>query len=85
MRFHSKKKCNKQYKKLSKDVKNKFGDCVDLMRENPRHPLLGIHKLKGDKKPLRSIKVTGDYRAIFLQEGDSITFHEIGTHSELYS
>jgi mRNA-degrading endonuclease YafQ of YafQ-DinJ toxin-antitoxin module len=33
----------------------------------------------------RSINVTGDYRAIFHENKETVTFMTIGTHSELYS
>jgi mRNA-degrading endonuclease YafQ of YafQ-DinJ toxin-antitoxin module len=31
-----------------------------------------------------SIDITGDYRAIFLDEGNIVTFVMIGSHSQLY-
>ena len=77
--------CMRQYKKLPQDIQRKFNERVDLLLENPRNPLLRIHKLKGEKKPLMSMNVTGNYRALFTREDkDTITFHEIGTHSQLY-
>lgn len=42
------------------------------------------HKLQGYYEGCRSINVTGDYRAIFVEEVDSIKFLRIGTHVELY-
>ena len=30
------------------------------------------------------MNITGDYRALFVIEGDDVIFSEIGTHSDLY-
>ena len=55
-----------------------------MFKENPRHPLLRVHKLKGDMEPFESMNVTGDVRALFIREGTKASFYTIGTHSELY-
>ena len=74
----------KQYKKLPQKIRKRFLERLDIFKENPHHPLLRVHKLKGDMVPFESINVTGDIRALFIQEGTIITFYEIGTHSDLY-
>ena len=75
----------KQYTRLPQGIQKKTKERIRLFKKNPRDPLLRIHKLKGKKKPLKSMNITGDYRALFTQEDkDTITFHEIGTHSQLY-
>ena len=77
--------CMRQYKKLPQDIQRKFNERVDLLLENPRNPLLRIHKLKGKKKPLKSMNITGDYRALFIQKGKHLViFYRVGTHSQLY-
>ncbi len=55
-----------------------------MFRENQSASVLNIHQLHGDRKPLLSMNITGDYRALFLMNKDTVTFYEIGTHSELY-
>ena len=77
-------KFKKQYKKLPQNIRKRFLERLAVFEENPYHPLLNTHKLRGKKRAFRSINITGDYRAQFLWEGDVVTFHEIGTHSELY-
>lgn len=75
----------KQYKKLPPKLRKKFLERVALFKENPCHRLLRVHGLKGDKEPLISMNVTGDYRALFVWETEErVRFHQIGTHSELY-
>ena len=74
----------KQHKKLPLKIQERFFERVAVFKEDPYHPLLNVHRLHGKKRMFRSINITGDYRAQFLWEGDVVTFHEIGTHSELY-
>ena len=71
------------HKTAGKNTK-KFKERVALFKVDPHYPLLNTHRLHGKKRMFRSINITGDYRAQFLWEGDVVTFHEIGTHSELY-
>lgn len=75
----------RQYKKLPRKIQNRFDDRLSLLLEDMQNPLLGVHMLHGEKKPLLSMNVSGDYRALFLTQGNTVTFYEIGTHSELYS
>ena len=77
-------KFEKQYKKLTQKIQNKFKEQVRLFLSDYRDPSLCIHKLKGKYKSLVSMNVTGDYRALFSRKGDIIIFHSIGTHSQLY-
>ena len=77
-------KFRKQYKKLPQKIQDELKTRVKLFQENPRNPSLRIHKLKGEYRPLSSMNITGDYRVLFLKKGDIITFHAIGTHSQLY-
>lgn len=80
--FH--KNFKKQYKKLPNKVQRKFSERLDIFLDNDNHPLLNIHQLQGEGRPLISMNVTGDYRALFVREKESVTFHRIGRHSELY-
>ena len=79
-----KKKFIRQYTKLPVKIQKKFDERIAMLKENYHHPLLRVHALRGDRKPYKSMRVTGDYRALFVIEGDTIIFSEIGTHSELY-
>ncbi len=74
----------RQYKKLPLKIQKKFLERVAVFKENPRHPLLRVHRLQGDMELFESMNVTGDFRALFVREGVAATFHKIGTHSELY-
>lgn len=74
----------KQYKKSSEKIQKEFDKKLKLFLHTPLHPLLNNHPLKGKLLGLRSINITGDWRAIYSVENDDIIFELIGTHSQLY-
>jgi addiction module RelE/StbE family toxin len=74
----------KQAKKLSPGVRNKLLERVTVFSKNPLDPILRNHTLKGKYKGYRSIDITGDVRALYLQRSTEAIFDAVGTHSQLY-
>ena len=74
----------KQAKKLSPDLRDKLFERIAIFSHNPLHPTLRNHALRGKHKDYRSIDVTGDVRALYLQKDDEAIFDAVGTHSQLY-
>lgn len=74
----------RQYTKLSPKVRQKVDERIRLWHGNPLDTELRNHQLKGKYKAYRSIDVTGDYRALYLQQGGEAIFDLVGTHSQLY-
>jgi len=75
----------KRFDKLPKDIREQCNERLLLFETTSYHPLLNNHALNGDYAGYRSINVTGDYRAIFRYETETvITFVQIGTHHELF-
>lgn len=64
--------------------KSSFGERVRLFVDNPNHPLLRDHPLKGNKISLRAFSVTGGVRVVYKQIGKRIIFLDIGTHNQVY-
>ena len=76
---------DKQYAKLNIKVKVSFKKRIELFKDNPFDIRLRNHTLKGRYLGYRSIDVTGDVRALYTTQGDTIIiFGFIGTHSQLY-
>jgi len=76
---------DKQYAKLNVKVKTSFKRRLELFKANPFDISLRNHSLKGKYLGYRSIDVTGDVRALYTTQGDTIIiFGFIGTHSQLY-
>ncbi len=81
--FH--KKFNKRFAKLSVNLQEKATQRIQLFQVRPFDRRLNNHALTGKWTGYRSIDITGDYRAIYLAEGDSAAkFYTIDTHSNLY-
>ena len=80
------KKFKKQYEKAPKNIQATFQKKLILFQKNKFHPLINNHALTGDLKGLRSINVTGDWRAVFKEDinANTIIFELLGTHSQLY-
>lgn len=83
VRFH--RDFDKQYKKLKVSEKKKTQERLLLFLQNPYHPVLNNHPLKGKYLDYRSINITGDLRAIYKLISDSeVIFIAVDSHSNLY-
>ncbi len=88
MRVRYSKRFNKRLVKAPLEVRKAFLIRRKLFLKNRDHPKLREHKLSGKYKGCSSINVTGDWRAVFLEEkidGEVVVnFVALGTHSQLY-
>lgn len=71
-----------QFQGLPLAIKRKALKAETLFKENPFHPSLRLHKLKGKLAGLWSISLDKSYRIIFesLEDGN-ILFVSVGRHS----
>jgi mRNA-degrading endonuclease RelE of RelBE toxin-antitoxin system len=67
-----------QYDELPGEIKKKFKKQISLLKENPKHPSLKIHKLEGSE--FREFYVDDFYRCVFQQEGNIYNLYFVGTH-----
>ena len=74
----------KQAQKLTPKLQLQLYERIAIFRDNPLHPILRNHALKGKYSIYRSINLTGYLRALYIQEGSEAIFDTIGTHSQLY-
>ena len=83
IRFH--RDFERQYKKLSKAIKNKLQERLKIFMSDEFHPILNNHPLQGKYRGYRSINVMGDFRAIYTRRSKEIfIFVTVNTHSKLY-
>ena len=66
--------------KLSEKIHKK----LILFLNNPQHPSLRNHKLKGNLKNAWSISIEKDLRMLYYFDEIGIIFFDIGTHDEVY-
>jgi hypothetical protein len=52
-----------------------------LWRANPGHPSLQFKRVD-DQEPIYSVRISDDYRALGLMEGDIVIWYWIGSHDE---
>lgn len=71
--------------KQGKDIKKLRAALVLLQQGNSLPSQLHDHKLAGKWKGCRDLHISGDWILIYETEGNSITLHRTGSHSEIYS
>lgn len=67
------------YRMLPREIRQRAREAYRLFQDNPTHPSLHCHRLKGHPEAW-SVRVTRDFRAVGLLEGDTITWFWIGDH-----
>ena len=81
-------KFKKQLAKAGPKIEKAFIKRRRVFQKNPTHHLLHNHKLSGLYEGFRSINITGDWRALYIEtaKGDTriAEFRLLGTHSQLY-
>ncbi len=74
----------KKFKKIPPKIQERFYERLELFVQDKFNRVLNNHSVDRAYLNCRSINVSGDYRAIFEDQGENIVFITIGTHSELY-
>jgi addiction module RelE/StbE family toxin len=75
---------NKKLAKAPTEIKLALRQVLDLFGENPNHQALRNHLLTDKYAGMRSIDVTGEWRALYRKERERIVFINLGTHDQLY-
>ena len=75
----------KHLEKLNKKQRQRVLERLHIFLDNPFHPVLNNHALKGKYLDYRSINITGDLRTIYKSvNADECIFVALDTHSNLY-
>lgn len=79
------KKFIKQYHIAPDFIQRSFDERLSVFLFDKFDQRLNNHRLSGKLNNLRSINISGDWRAIFVELGNGdVIFKAIGTHSQLY-
>ena len=86
MQVFVRKSFRKSYVKLSERERKLVDDRLSLFREDPFHPDLKNHALKGALKGQRAISAGFDLRILYRQEGEHTVVYllKTGTHNQVY-
>lgn len=71
----------KCYTALPKEIKEKAKEVYVLFREDPWYPSLRFKRVHS-RLPIYSVRITKDYRAVGILEGDKIIWFWVGSHSD---
>ena len=81
-------KFDKNYEKrirFNPKLDKRFSERISLFSQNPSHPTLDDHPLKGSKRFYRSFSITGDIRVVYYPISDKEAFFvDIGSHNQVY-
>lgn len=69
------------YANLPNEVKRRARKAYQLFEENPRHPSLRLKKVH-TAQPIYSVRITRDYRALGVRDGEAIVWFWIGSHTD---
>lgn len=72
----------KLYRNLPNDIRIRVDKQLRLLLDNPKHPSLRFHKMKGSKNQWE-ISVTMNYRIVFQIHEDVYVLYTIGPHDIL--
>jgi len=86
MQIDFKKSFMKPLDKAPKKIQKTFFKKLEIFQKDAYNPILNNHNLTGKYKGLKSINITGDWRAIFEEynKEELVIFILFGTHSQLY-
>jgi mRNA-degrading endonuclease RelE of RelBE toxin-antitoxin system len=71
----------KCYNELPAEVRKQAKDSYSFFLKNPYHPSLHFKRIHSTR-PIYSVRVSYDYRAIGIVDSDEITWFWIGPHAE---
>jgi mRNA-degrading endonuclease RelE of RelBE toxin-antitoxin system len=81
MNFHITDKFRKAFAELPADVQKQARQAYRLFIENPHHPSLRFKSIH-PARPIYSVRIGMDYRAIGIRDGNDIVWYWIGSHAE---
>lgn len=75
----------KDFKKLPKNMRERFGERFMIFLKNPTDPIVRDHPLLGILEGKRAFSVGGDTRVIYrFLDKNTILLLRIGTHNQVY-
>jgi len=81
MNSHITDKFRKAFAELPADVQKQARQAYRLFIDNPNHPSLRFKPIH-PTRPIFSVRIGLNYRAVGIREGDDIVWFWIGSHAE---
>jgi len=78
---HTTERFRKLYENLPEQIRNQTKQAYNQFKSDPYYP--GLHfKRVHSSRPIYSIRITKDYRAVGVQQNNEIIWFWIGSHSD---
>jgi len=71
----------KCYKSLPEQIRKEAREAYKGFRKNPYHPSLHFKRIHSTR-PIFSLRITKDYRAVGIQQDNQIIWFWIGSHGD---
>ncbi len=85
MLFTKSARFQKEYRKLTKKLKERLAERLEIFVVNEFDPILNNHALKHAYDGHRSINLTGDWRVLYIKINDTTCeLYAVGTHHQLF-
>ncbi|MGQ9625541.1 MAG: ParE family toxin-like protein [Anaerolineae bacterium] len=81
MKSHTTKRFQEAFKALPKHIQRQAREAYKLFQQNPYHPSLYFKQVH-HTKPIYSVRISRDYRAVGVRDGDEIIWYWIGSHAD---
>lgn len=81
MNSHTTDKFRKAFSELPADVRKQARQAYRLFMENPNHPSLRFKSIH-PTRPIYSVRIGLNYRAVGIRDGQDIIWYWIGSHAD---
>lgn len=81
MKSHTTERFRKMLQQLPEQIRRQAREAYKLFKQNPYHPSLRFKQIH-PTKPVYSVRINIDYRAVGTRDGDEIVWFWIGSHTE---
>lgn len=81
MRSRTTRRFRTAFSRLPEPIKERAREAYRRFAENPDHPGLRFKRIHATE-PIYSVRVTRDYRALGIREGDTVVWFWIGSHAD---
>jgi mRNA-degrading endonuclease RelE of RelBE toxin-antitoxin system len=81
MRSHTTERFRKAFSQLPEQVQRQAREAYKLFRQNPHHPSLRFKQIR-QTSSIYSVRISIEYRALCVREGDEVIWFWIGSHAD---
>lgn len=81
MKSHTTERFRKMFRQLPEQTRRQAREAYKFFKQNPYHPSLRFKQIH-PAKPIYSVRITIDFRAVGTRDGDEIVWFWIGSHTD---